>query len=167
MQGRAQTAAEQRFESNQSGIETIECFPSSKASQVGLNRTKVELKRGICNHSHVALFRLNRTKVELKLGGKATSDRKSICLNRTKVELKPASMNWNMMSFEMFESNQSGIETLQKPKDNRTQHQFESNQSGIETRSRDCAPPVPPCLNRTKVELKPDLHRQMIEAVLV
>jgi len=57
----------------------------------------------------------------------------SSCLNRTRVELKRASTRLRRRASIWFESNQSGIETIDFEVEHRRSAQFESNQSGIET----------------------------------
>jgi len=75
------------FESNQSGIETeIENILASM--NVGLNRTRVELKRSVRMFNDTVVSGLNRTRVELKHMDVRSAIKPVRGLNRTRVELK-------------------------------------------------------------------------------
>jgi len=101
----------QRFESNQSGIETNPgSVPSSRGRQFESNQSGIETQNWYLFGLTLAV-RLNRTKVELKRGLADMRTVSTCGLNRTKVELKPHGEKQNNQSQQSFESNQSGIET--------------------------------------------------------
>jgi len=83
------------------------------------------------------------------------------------VELKLASCTVALCTAGLFESNQSGIETLIPASSRSSSEKFESNQSGIETLTAECRGGAIHGLNRTKVELKLFLLGNLLHAELV
>ena len=79
---------------------------------LSINRTKVELKQIIAPLSKLKGMTINRTKVELKHNCIHYPSAWAWTINRTKVELKPITQPATRQSSTIYQSYQSGIETL-------------------------------------------------------
>jgi len=103
---------------------------------------------------------LNRTRVELKLVPCDLYSPFILSLNRTRVELKRATVMQNRFIVALFESNQSGIETICIS--NHLHDRFGLNRTRVELKPLwdGVSPSAFFSLNRTRVELKPYRRQQ-------